>query len=112
MTRHPPPAVAVHEITNGGYAGPKWLCGPCVEKRKAARWTVKVGMPLPAGSRCGDCVVAEQAAPGYVTPTVDFVAPDPDSRLPSRAAVARMPGVAPMKPWPKRDEKKQIRRAA
>lgn len=61
-------AVQVHEITNGGVTTYRWLCDGHKAARVAAKWTVKVGMPLPDGSRCGDCVVAEQAAPGYVTP--------------------------------------------
>lgn len=86
--------VQCHEITNGGISTYQWLCAPCVEKRRAAGWTVKVGMPLPDASRCGDCTLAEQAAPGYVTPTVAFIATTSDPP-PRRRPTTKTPQQAP-----------------
>ncbi len=76
--------IAIHEISKRGKDAIRWLCRDHATARTADGWTVKVGAPLPDGMPC-------------VTPTVDFVPPDPDSRLPTRAEVARMSGVAPMK---------------
>jgi hypothetical protein len=74
--------VAVHEISNGGVTTYRWLCPEHVKARRAAKWTVKVGMPLPDDAPCDDCIRAEQAASDYSTPTVEYVTTSPGSRLP------------------------------
>lgn len=104
-------AVHVYEITSG-ITTHRWLCAEHVTARRAAGWTVKAPAPLPDGLPCSDCEMVRQAAPGYVTPHVPFVPPDPASRLPNRAAVARMPGVAPMKTWPNSPKKIERKKAA
>ncbi len=86
--------VFIVEMVNG-ISMCRWSCALCIDSRRASGWTVKVGDQVPGGA-CSDCELARQAAPDYSTPTPDFVSPDPNSRLPSRADVARMPGVAPM----------------
>ncbi len=88
-------SIAIYEMT-AGITTWTWLCRDHVTARRASGWTVKAPAPLPDGSRCSDCERERQVAPGYVTPTVDYVRPDPGSRLPAPAEVARMPGVAPM----------------
>lgn len=101
----------VYEVTNGGITTHIWSCAPCIEKRRSSGWTVKAGVPLPDGSRCQDCIQTEQAAPGYVTPTVEAAPTRPESRLPSRSEVRKMPGCAPMKPWPEPKAEKPKRAA-
>ena len=104
-------SVAVYEITSG-ITTHRWLCAEHVTTRRAAGWTVKAPASLPDGLPCSDCEMTRQSAPGYQTPTVDFVPPDPDSRLPTRTEIARMPGVAPMKPWPNSHRKIERKKAA
>ena len=104
-------SVAVYEITSG-ITTHRWLCTEHLAARRAAGWTVKAPAPLPDGLPCSDCEMARQAAPGYVTPQVPFVPPDPASRLPSRAEVACMPGVAAMPPWQPKEKPRAARKAA
>ncbi len=105
--REAPVKIAIYEITSG-ITTYRWLCDTCVAARKTAGWTVKAPAPLPSGLPCSDCELKRQAEPRYQTPTVDYVPPDQNSRLPTRAEVARMRGAAPMKPWPKpKDERKR-----
>lgn len=72
----------------------RWLCGSCATELQATH-----GEPLPVPQPCDECVRREQAAPGYVTPTVNYAPTRQESRLPSPLEVARMPGVQPMEPW-------------
>ncbi len=101
--------VRIFEMSNGGYSGPRWLCSDHA-KARAAKWTLKPGATVPHDLLCDDCL---REAPQTNAP-VDFVTPHPDSRLPSPAEVARMPGVAPGKPWaaPKQPPKKTTERKA
>lgn len=66
-------------------------------------WSVKPGKPVPHDLTCDDCL---HEAPISNAP-VNYVPPDPQSALPTRAEVERMPGVKPMKP-----RTEQRRRAA
>lgn len=78
----------VCEIRNGGIDTYVWLCARHQSDRRGAGWAVKptgADAPWP----CDDCLAAEQAAPGYVTPTVDFVPTSPDARLPTRKEYRR-----------------------
>ncbi len=74
--------VAVYELVR------EWtlyehLCDPCVDARRAAGWTVRL-RKAPQPAWCSDCERARQAAPGYVTPAVPFVATRAESRLLNR----------------------------
>ena len=72
-----------------------WGCGPCLDARTAADWAVKRKDVIAFG--CDDCSRRAQAAPGYVTPTVDFVPTSPKAFAPA-------PGWKPdkpMAPWAK-----------
>ncbi len=91
--------VFIVEMVNG-ISMYRWACALCIDARRAAGWTVKVGGQVPGGT-CADCELARQAAPEYRTPTVDYVKPDPDSRLPTPTEVARTAGVKPMPPHAK-----------
>lgn len=95
--------VQVYEITNGGVTTYRWLCDACrATGRTAAAFTVKTGMPLPAGSPCDDCTHAEQNGPGYRTPTVDYVPANPESYLPPPGFAARQPGSRKAERWVER----------
>lgn len=98
-------ATQVCEITLGGAATFRWLCARHQSDRRGAGWAVKPtggAAPWP----CDDCVAAEQAAPGYVTPAVAFVPTSPGARRPTRA---ECPPPAPIAPWPKPKTGKQRR---
>ena len=72
-----------------------WLCGPCLDARTAAGWSVKRKDVIAFG--CDDCSRRAQAAPGYVTPAL---APEPTAR----DSFAPAPGWKrdrPMAPWAK-----------
>ncbi len=82
----------VVEMTKGSTVF-AWLCSKCQDSRSAAGWTVKPKHVVAWG--CDDCSTAEQLAPGYTTPTVDFVPTTPDAFCPA-------PGWkrdAPIAPW-------------
>lgn len=97
--------IQICELTKGITTW-KWLCDPCIAKRKADDWSVKVDKQAKYRLVCDDC-----EAPGLQSNApVDYVPPDPDSRLPSRDEVARMPGVGPMKPWATKEEKRRLAR--
>lgn len=74
-------AVRIFEISNGGFTGTRWLC-PGHATERTAKWSVKPGKSVPHDLTCDDCTKREQSAPGYVTPVVPYVKPDPNSRLP------------------------------
>ncbi len=85
-------ATRIYVMSNGGYTGPRWLCPKHMQSRVAAKWQLTPGKAVPHDLTCDDCL---HEAP-QDTRAVDYVRPDPNSRLPTRAEVARMPGVAPM----------------
>lgn len=93
----------VCEISNGGITTYRWLCARDQSDRRGAGWTVKPtggAAPWP----CDDCLAAEQAAPGYVTPTLAFVPTSAGARCPTRA---ECPPPPPMKPWPAAERRKK-----
>jgi len=85
----------VFEISNGGITTYRWLCARHQSDRRGAGWAVKPN-GRDAAWPCDDCVTAEQAAPGYVTPTVDFVPTSPGARRPTHREYRR-PG--PPETW-------------
>lgn len=87
-------AVRIFEISDGGYTGSRWLC-PDHAMKRAKRWAVKPGAMVPHDLTCDDCL---RDSPISNAP-VDYVPPDPNSILPTRDEVQRMPGVAAMQPW-------------
>jgi hypothetical protein len=61
------------------------LCESCIERRQkpeGGRWSAKKLREF--DGRCDDCERDAQLAPGYRTPTVEFVATSEDARLPTR----------------------------
>lgn len=108
--------VQCHEITNGGVTTWRWLCEAHRTKgRTAATFAVKEGMRLPDGSPCDDCTHAEQSAPGYQTPTVDYAPTSPESQLPPPGFAANQPGSRRTESWARRLARLRIdkkRRAA
>ena len=78
-----------------------WACVPCQKARIADGWTVKKHKVVAWG--CDDCERVRQLAPGYATPTADFVPTSPESFCPA-------PGWkpdAPIKPWPRAEARKK-----
>jgi len=78
----------VCEISNGGISTYAWLCARHQSDRRGAGWSVKPtggAAPWP----CDDCLAAEQAAPGYVTPTLDVMPTSLSARLPTRKEYRR-----------------------
>ena len=93
----------VFEISNGGVTTYRFLCPRHQSDRRGAGWAVKPN-GRDADWPCDDCVAAEQAAPGYVTPTLAALRTSPDARLPTRA---ECPPPAPMAPWPRAEQRKK-----
>ncbi len=58
-----------------------WLCEACIAKREAADWAVRRKDVIAWG--CDDCTAAKQAAPGYITPTVDAIPTSPHAFAPA-----------------------------
>ncbi len=85
--------VHIFEVTHRNGNGQTMnLCPDCAIKRRAAK---RLEEPLGFNGRCDDCISAEQAAPGYVTPTAATLPTRPESFCPA-------PGWKPdppMKPW-------------
>ena len=96
-------AVRIFEISNGGISTHRWLCPEHVQARTDAKWSVKPGASVPHDLPCDDCL---HEAPPDNRP-VDFATTSEESRLPTRAEVAGMPGAAPMKPWPTTERRKE-----
>lgn len=74
----------------------QWLCKPCALARRTARdgagrliW-IEVKPLQTVDGACADCEIKRQAAPGYVTPAVAFVPTRPESRLLTRAELAKI----------------------
>lgn len=72
----------VCEISNGGITTYRWLCARHQSDRRGAGWSIKpLGREAPWP--CDDCVAAEQAAPGYVTPTLAALPTSANARRPT-----------------------------
>jgi hypothetical protein len=78
----------VCEISNGGVTTWRWLCARHQADRRGAGWFVKPS-DRDAPWICDDCTSAEQASPGYVTPTMAMVKTDDSARLPTAAEYKR-----------------------
>jgi len=74
--------IPVCEISNGGVTTWRWLCARHQSDRRGAGWAIKPN-GRDAAWPCDDCITAEQAAPGYVTPTLAVVPTSPSARLPT-----------------------------
>lgn len=70
-----------------------WLCAACIARRQAGGWAVKQKDVIAFG--CDDCTAAKQAAPGYITPTVDPMPTSPHAFAPG----PNWKPDPPMKPW-------------
>lgn len=73
----------------------EWLCKACAIARRTVRnqfghliWSRVTPIKVIPGVNCSDCEKARQAAPGYVTPTVDYVPTSPQTFHPARRAAA------------------------
>lgn len=74
----------------------EWLCEAHIaawreirDERGHLHWMqIEQVRALPEGYDCAGCERERQAAPGYVTPTPDFVPTGPESRLLAREAAA------------------------
>lgn len=74
----------------------RWLCALHIRARRAQTnaaglliWGSVTKLGTVAGD-CGDCVVAREAAPDYVTPTPVYSPTRSESRLLTRAELARI----------------------
>jgi hypothetical protein len=92
--------VHIFEVYVGETPMSVWLCAACLAvraKAKAARPPKMLDEPVGFSGRCEDCIRAEQSAPGYATPTVDFLPTSLEAFCPAPGWVAD----APIEPWAK-----------